>query len=320
MCFQRDCDRGRAGAGLIIAALVLGLITIASPVMARVPVILGFGDSLTAGYGVPARQAFPARLEAWLHEHGIAARVVNAGVSGDTTAGGLARLDWALADKPDLVILALGANDALRGIEPSTVRENLDKMIRKVQATGAKVLLLGMLAPPNWGEEYKHAFDQIFPDLAHLYHLPLYPFFLEGVAMNPELNQPDGLHPNEKGVAVLVDRIAPVVAGSSGVHRERAICCRGGDRRSRQPRSAVRCRDSGDQGSQSRDIVSERAGCPGSSSTRSGTCRAHWDSFLGRRGRARCLLGGGGNIRRAGGGCNDGRFALGQFPRLFGNR
>ena len=184
--------------------------------MARVPVILDFGDSLTAGYGVPAAQAFPARLEAWLHERGIAARVVNAGVSGDTTAGGLARLDWALADKPDLVILALGANDALRGIEPSTVRDNLDKMIGKVQATGAKVLLLGMLAPPNLGEEYKRAFDQIFPELADLHHLPLYPFFLEGVAMNPELNQPDGLHPNEKGVAVLVDRIAPVVAGLIG--------------------------------------------------------------------------------------------------------
>ena len=178
----------------------------------RVPVILDFGDSLTAGYGLPAGQAFPARLEAWLHQQGIEARVVNAGVSGDTTAGGLARLDWALADKPDLVILALGANDALRGIEPSTVRENLDKMIGKIEASGAKVLLLGMLAPPNWGEEYRHAFDQIFPELARIHHLPLYPFFLEGVAMQPELNQPDGLHPNERGVAVLVDRIAPVVA------------------------------------------------------------------------------------------------------------
>jgi len=178
----------------------------------RVPVILDFGDSLTAGYGLPAGQAFPARLEAWLHQQGIEARVVNAGVSGDTTAGGLARLDWGLADKPDLVILALGANDALRGIEPSSVRENLDKMIGKIEASGAKMLLLGMLAPPNWGEEYRHAFDQIFPELARIHHLPLYPFFLEGVAMKPELNQPDGLHPNERGVAVLVDRIAPVVA------------------------------------------------------------------------------------------------------------
>jgi acyl-CoA thioesterase I len=190
--------------------------TVASSAIARAPVILDFGDSLTAGYGMAATQAFPARLEAWLHERGIAARVVNAGVSGDTTAGGLARLDWALADKPDLVILALGANDALRGIEPSAVRDNLDKMIGKIKAGGAKVLLLGMLAPPNWGEEYKRAFDRIFPDLARLYQLPLYPFFLEGVAMKPELNQPDGLHPNERGVAVLVDRIAPLVADLIG--------------------------------------------------------------------------------------------------------
>jgi acyl-CoA thioesterase-1 len=181
--------------------------------MARVPVILDFGDSLTAGLGLPAAQAFPAKLQAWLQERGITARVVNAGVSGDTTTGGLARLDWALAEKPDLVILALGANDALRGIDPSSVRGNLEKMIEKIEATGAKVLLLGMLAPPNWGDEYKRAFDRIFPELARIHHLPLYPFFLEGVAMKPELNQPDGLHPNERGVAVLVDRIAPVVAG-----------------------------------------------------------------------------------------------------------
>jgi acyl-CoA thioesterase-1 len=196
----------------ILATAALAVAFAGAPAAGRVPVILDFGDSLTAGYGLPAGQAFPARLEAWLHQQGIEARVVNAGVSGDTTAGGLARLDWALADKPDLVILALGANDALRGIEPSSVRENLDKMIGKIEASGAKMLLLGMLAPPNWGEEYRHAFDQIFPELARIHHLPLYPFFLEGVAMQPELNQPDGLHPNERGVAVLVDRIAPVVA------------------------------------------------------------------------------------------------------------
>ena len=198
-------------AGILVTA-ALAVAFAGTQAAGRVPVILDFGDSLTAGYGLPAGQAFPARLEAWLHQQGIEARVVNAGVSGDTTAGGLARLDWALTDKPDLVILALGANDALRGIEPSTVRENLDKMIGKIEASGGKVLLLGMLAPPNWGEEYRHAFDQIFPELARIHHLPLYPFFLEGVAMQPELNQPDGLHPNERGVAVLVDRIAPVVA------------------------------------------------------------------------------------------------------------
>jgi acyl-CoA thioesterase-1 len=182
------------------------------PAAAHIPVILDFGDSLTAGYGLAPEQAFPARLETALRGQGIEARVVNAGVSGDTTAGGLARLDWALADRPDLVILELGANDALRGIDPATVRDNLDKMIGKIEANGAKMLLVGMLAPPNWGADYANAFDRIFPELAKAHDVPLYPFFLEGVAMKPELNQPDGLHPNEHGVAVLVDRLAPVVA------------------------------------------------------------------------------------------------------------
>ncbi len=181
--------------------------------MARVPLILDFGDSLTAGYGLMPEQSFPARLEAWLRKHGVLAQVVNAGVSGDTTAGGLARLDWALATKPDFVILALGANDALRGIDPATVRDNLDKMVQKIEANDAKVLILGMRAPPNWGEAYDRAFDRIFPDLAQAHQATLYPFFLEGVAMNPDLNQPDGLHPNARGVDVLVDRIGPVVAG-----------------------------------------------------------------------------------------------------------
>jgi acyl-CoA thioesterase-1 len=196
----------------ILGAATLCLIAAATPVGAHVPVILDIGDSLTAGYGLPPDQAFPARLEAWLRQKGIEARVVNAGVSGDTTAGGLALLDWALADKPDLVILALGGNDALRGIDTGTVRANLDKMIQKIEASDAKVLLLGMIAPPNWGEEYKRAFDRIFPELAQAHNVPLYSFFLEGVAMKPELNQPDGIHPNETGVSVLVDRVGPVVA------------------------------------------------------------------------------------------------------------
>jgi acyl-CoA thioesterase I len=196
-------------------ALMLG---IAAPAMAHGPVILDFGDSLTAGYGLMPEEAFPARLEAWLGTHGVAARVINAGVSGDTTTDGLARLDWALADKPDLVILALGANDALRGIDPATVRANLDKMLQKISAAGAKVLILGMLAPPNWGAAYDRAFDQIFPHLAKAHHAALYPFFLEGVAMKPDLNQQDGLHPNERGVAVLVEHIGPVVAGLLGRH------------------------------------------------------------------------------------------------------
>jgi acyl-CoA thioesterase-1 len=203
---------------LVAAALVIMLASTA-PAVAHVPVVLDFGDSLTAGYGLMPDQAFPARLEEWLRTHGVPARVVNAGVSGDTTAGGLARLDWALADKPDLVILALGANDALRGIDPATVRANLDTMLKKIKAAGAKVLILGMLAPPNWGEAYNRAFDEIYPELAHVYEATLYPFFLEGVAMKPEFNQPDGLHPNERGVEVLVNRIGPVVAGLIAPHR-----------------------------------------------------------------------------------------------------
>jgi acyl-CoA thioesterase I len=196
----------------VLVAAGLCLMIGGRPAAAHIPVILDFGDSLTAGYGLAPEQAFPARLETALRGQGIEARVVNGGVSGDTTAGGLARLDWALADKPDLVILELGANDALRGIDPATVRDNLDKMIGKIEANGAKMLLVGMLAPPNWGAEYANAFDRIFPELAKAHDVPLYPFFLEGVAMKPELNQPDGLHPNEHGVAVLVDRLAPVVA------------------------------------------------------------------------------------------------------------
>ena len=201
-----------ASSSRVLVAAGLWLMISGTPAFAHIPVILDFGDSLTAGYGLAPEQAFPARLQAALGQQGIEVRVINAGVSGDTTAGGLARLDWALADKPDLVILALGANDALRGIAPATVRDNLDKMIQKIEANGAKVLLVGMLAPPNWGAEYESAFDRIFPDLAKVHDVQLYPFFLEGVAMKPELNQPDGLHPNERGVAVLVDRLAPVVA------------------------------------------------------------------------------------------------------------
>jgi acyl-CoA thioesterase I len=196
----------------LAAAAAMGM-TGAIAAAAHVPVVLDFGDSLTAGYGLMPEQAFPARLEVWLRAHGVAARIVNAGVSGDTTTDGLARLDWALADKPDLVILALGANDALRGIDPATVRANLDNMLQKIAASGAKLLILGMRAPRNWGESYDRAFDRIFPELAQTYRATLYPFFLEGVAMKPELNQRDGLHPNERGVAVLVDRIGPVVAG-----------------------------------------------------------------------------------------------------------
>jgi acyl-CoA thioesterase-1 len=201
-----------------VALVLLALLSLCDsvPAMARTMTILAFGDSLTAGLGLPPEQGFPAQLEKRLRADGIDAHVVNAGVSGDTTAGGLARLDWSLTDKPDLVILALGANDMLRGIDPEIVRANLDKMIDKIKASGAKLLLVGMRASPNWGETYEKEFDRLYPALARAHDVALYPFFLEGVAMNPDLNQPDGLHPNARGVAMIVERIAPDVAALLG--------------------------------------------------------------------------------------------------------
>ncbi len=175
------------------------------------PRILALGDSLTAGYGVAPQDAFPARLQAKLARDGTAARVINAGVSGDTTAGGLARLDWALADRPDIVLVELGANDALRGIDPKLTFDNLDKILARLAAMRVKVLLLGMRAPPNWGRDYQAEFDAIYPKLAEKYRVPLYPFFLDGVAMDPALNQGDGLHPNAKGVEAIVARVEPYV-------------------------------------------------------------------------------------------------------------
>jgi acyl-CoA thioesterase-1 len=145
--------------------------------------------------------------------------VIDAGVSGDTTAGGLARLDWALADRPDLVILELGANDMLRGVDPAVTRANLDQMLAKLRASGARVLLAGMRAAPNLGTQYGAEFEAIYAELSEKYRVPLYPFFLEGVATEPSLNQPDGLHPNAAGVAEIVRRILPQVLAAAGVSR-----------------------------------------------------------------------------------------------------
>jgi acyl-CoA thioesterase-1 len=177
----------------------------------HVPVIVAFGDSFTAGLGIPREAAFPAQLEMWLRWQGKATRVINAGKSGDTTANALPRLDNALAAHPDIVILELGANDALRGVDPAVTSSNLAAMIAQIQGSGAKLLLTGILAPPNWGEEYRQAFDHIYPELARSYNVPLYPFFLQGVALDPQVIQADGLHPNERGVWVIVNRIAPIV-------------------------------------------------------------------------------------------------------------
>jgi len=174
-------------------------------------VILAFGDSLTAGLGLPPGVAFPAQLEERLRSQGLLASVINGGISGDTTADGLARLDRALAERPNLVILELGTNDALRGVQPAIARANLQAIIRKIKAVNATILLTGVRAPSNWGEEYRLAFNRIYPETARAYRIPLYPFFLEGVAEDRDLNQPDGLHPNRKGISVLGDRLEPIV-------------------------------------------------------------------------------------------------------------
>ncbi|MBC06844.1 arylesterase [Thalassospira sp.] len=172
-----------------------------------------FGDSLMAGYGLAHENGFAPKLQAALKEAGHDVEVINSSVSGDTTAAGLARLDWALVEKPDAVLLELGANDALRGMEPSQTRENLAEILEKLRGMDVDVLLAGMMAPPNMGAAYGDEFNSIYPDLASSYQVDLYPFFLEGVAAEPGLNQDDGMHPNAEGVDVIVKRILPDVIG-----------------------------------------------------------------------------------------------------------
>jgi acyl-CoA thioesterase-1 len=171
--------------------------------------ILAFGDSLTAGYGLALAESFPAQLQAALRAQGIEAEVLNAGVSGDTTSGGLARLEWALAEQPKLVILELGANDALRGIDPALTRANLAAMLQLLKERGLPVLLAGMCAPLNLGTEHGKAFNAIYPDLAESFGVLLYPFFLDGVVGQPARLQEDGLHPNRAGVETMVAGVLP---------------------------------------------------------------------------------------------------------------
>ncbi|HMA16031.1 MAG TPA: arylesterase [Kiloniellaceae bacterium] len=172
---------------------------------------MAFGDSLTHGYGLGPGETFPEQLEAALQADGFDVTVLNAGNSGDTTAGGLARLDWALADDPDAMIVELGANDGLRGLDPAATYANLDAMLTKLKDAGLPVLLAGMLAPPNLGREYGEAFNAVYPRLAEKHDVLLYPFFLDGVAAERALNQGDGIHPNAEGVAEIVARIKPHV-------------------------------------------------------------------------------------------------------------
>lgn len=175
------------------------------------PRLLVLGDSLTAGYGLDQADGFVPRLEAALRTQGRAVRVLNGGVSGDTTAGGLSRLDWALADRPQAMIVELGANDGLRGLDPAATERNLDAIIAKAKTVGLPVLLAGMLAPPNLGRDYGREFNALYPRLAERHGVLFYPFFLEGVAARPHLNQADGIHPNPAGVAEIVRRILPDV-------------------------------------------------------------------------------------------------------------
>ena len=177
--------------------------------------ILAFGDSLTAGYGLPAENGFTHKLEQKLKKDGLNITVFNGGVSGDTSSGGLARLEWVLSSvnngKPDLVILELGANDALRGITPEITRSNIKKMLEILKKNSVNVLVAGMIAPPNMGEDYGNKFNPIYPELAKEYNYPLYPFFLDGVAGNKSLNQDDAMHPNANGVDEIVKRISPKI-------------------------------------------------------------------------------------------------------------
>jgi len=173
--------------------------------------MVAFGDSLTAGFGLPASEAFPVRLQKALSAKGIAVDILNAGVSGDTTTAGLARLDWSIPPGTEAVILELGANDALRGVDPKVARGALDAILTKLKARNIAVLLCGMYAPPNYGAEYTEKFNAIYPDLAKGHNVPLYPFFLEGVATDAKLTQPDGLHPTAAGVDAVVTRILPTV-------------------------------------------------------------------------------------------------------------
>lgn len=173
--------------------------------------ILALGDSLVAGFGLPAEQGFVPQLRAALAARGVRAEIQQAGVSGDTTAGGRARLSWALQAKPHVAIVELGGNDGLRGLDPADTKANLDDILRRLRAAKIPVLLTGMLAPPNLGREYGAEFNAIFPALAKKHGAMLYPFFLDGVAADPRLNQRDGIHPNAAGVKIIAARIAPYV-------------------------------------------------------------------------------------------------------------
>ena len=206
-------------AGQMVRSLRLLKVALALAVIQGAPVatandacrIAVLGDSLTSAYGLAVEDGFPAQLERALRQAGHDCAVLDAGVGGDTTAGGLARLEWTLADRPSHVIVELGGNDGLRALPPEQMEQNLDAIVSRLQADGVAVLLAGMLAPPNLGRTYGDAFAAVFSAVAERRDVPLYPFFLDGVAANPELNQGDGIHPTAAGIAVIVERILPMI-------------------------------------------------------------------------------------------------------------
>lgn len=206
MAFQMEQARR-----FLKSALTSGIILLATPAFGAPCRIAVLGDSLTAAYGLDFADGFPARLEQALRAQGYDCAVLDAGVSGDTSAGGLTRLDWMLADQPSHVIVELGGNDGLRALPPEQMADNLDQIITRLKQEGIAVLLTGMLAPPNLGREYGTAFAAVFPQLAAKHDVPLYPFFLDGVAGDALLNQGDGVHPTAEGIAIVVKNILPSV-------------------------------------------------------------------------------------------------------------
>jgi len=209
---QFGLNMTRFFAALSLAAMTVFSSGATSPASAQEPITLvALGDSLTAGYNLPASSAFPNVLEAALRERGHDVNVINAGVSGDTAAGGLARLDWSVPEDADGVIVALGANDMLRGFDPAVTKEAIDAIVSRLKERDMGVLLAGMLAGRNMGAEYAEEFDSIYPALAEQHDVMLYPFFLEGVAGEPSLNLDDGIHPNRAGVDLMVEQILPTV-------------------------------------------------------------------------------------------------------------
>lgn len=206
-----------------IRVLIMALMT-AGPVYAQAPAatpakpvkMVVLGDSLSAGYGLPAPAAFPIRLQKALSDKGIKVDMINAGVSGDTTSGGRDRLDWSIPEGTEAVIVELGANDALRGVDPAVTRAALSDILTRLKARKVAVLLCGMLAPPNYGSDYAARFNAIYPELSKSFDVPLYPFFLEGVAADTRLNQADGMHPTAEGIDVIVKNILPMVEAFVG--------------------------------------------------------------------------------------------------------